>query len=364
MEIVIPLRVEAGVVRCCPTEMMHRVVVVLEHEVDVPLAAGSRAHRPCDLGQDVRLRVVTDRVHRIKAQPVEMEFRKPVERVVDVEVAHNAAVGTVEVDCRTPRRVMTLREELRCIQMEIVAVGAEVVVHDIEKHHQSACMRRLHEAPQIVGRAVRRLRREQQDAIVAPAAPARKLRHGHELNGRDAELRQVIQARFDGGERALMRKAADVEFVQHDFVPRPSLPAVILPLERQRIDDGARPVHVIGIEARCGIGDGVLTVDDEAVQAARARLRALDLEPAVGRRSHGMAHGGAGFMKAQRDFPSSRRPQPKPNPAIAQHFASEGHGVAPSHDAGRISRRSTSDRPVSGYFVPPAIGSRDPAPAS
>ena len=87
-----------------------------------------------ELGDEVQLAVVDDRVHGIEAQAVEAILLQPVERVVDEEVAHGAAVLAVEVDRRAPRRVMTVGEELRRVRVQLVAFRAEVVVDHVEQH--------------------------------------------------------------------------------------------------------------------------------------------------------------------------------------------------------------------------------------
>src|SRR6185437_6890687 len=88
------------------------IVVVLEHEMDRPLAAEAAAHRGRDLAQDVVGAAVLDRMHGVEAQSVEMIFLEPVERVLDEEVAHGPALGAVEIDRRAPWRPMTLGEEV------------------------------------------------------------------------------------------------------------------------------------------------------------------------------------------------------------------------------------------------------------
>jgi hypothetical protein len=66
-----------------------------------------------DLGDDARHRAVADRMHRVEPQPVEVVFVQPVERVVDVEVAHDARIAAVKVDRGAPRVLTPGVEELR-----------------------------------------------------------------------------------------------------------------------------------------------------------------------------------------------------------------------------------------------------------
>ncbi len=91
-------------------------------------------HGSRELAQEAWIRVVDDRVHGVEPQPVEVIFLEPVERVVNEELPHDSAVGVVEVHGVAPRCLVARREELRCIVAEIIAVGPEVVVDDVEQH--------------------------------------------------------------------------------------------------------------------------------------------------------------------------------------------------------------------------------------
>ena len=90
-------------------------------------------------------------------------------------------------------------EEVVGIGVQIVPVRPEVVVDDVEHHHQPARMRRVDEGLQIVRRAVGLVRRVEQDAIIAPAAIARELRERHQLDRRDAGLGEVVEPLGRGG---------------------------------------------------------------------------------------------------------------------------------------------------------------------
>src|SRR3954465_13064098 len=90
----------------------------------------------------------------------------------------------------------------------------------------------------------------------------------------------MMQFIDDAGVGALWREGADVQLVDHRLAPRPARPA-FLPAECARIDDFARPVDVLRLEARSGIGNEVLAVDAIAVQRARPGARLGALVPAV-----------------------------------------------------------------------------------
>ena len=95
-----------------------------------------------------------DRVYRIETQAVEMVFLQPVERIVDKEFPHGTAVFAVEIDALAPRRGVACAEKRGRIQVQIIAVGPEMIVDDIQQHHQPACVCGLHQSLQILGPAV------------------------------------------------------------------------------------------------------------------------------------------------------------------------------------------------------------------
>ena len=61
-------------------------------------------------------------------------------------------------------------------------------------------MRRVDQAPQVVGPPVAAGRGEQGDTVVAPVARPGKVGHRHELDGRDAEIAQIRQPVDDARE--------------------------------------------------------------------------------------------------------------------------------------------------------------------
>jgi hypothetical protein len=125
-----------------------------------------------------------------------------------------------------------------------------VVVDDVEAHREAEAVRFIDETPQIFGRSVRRVRREERDAVVAPSALACERRDRHELDHRDAELREVRETRANGVERAFGRERADVELV--DDVLRERSRDVRM-LERATRDDARATVNAFRKRARVWI---------------------------------------------------------------------------------------------------------------
>ena len=133
--------------------------------------------------------------------------------------------------------------------MKIVALRPEVVVDDVDQHHQSEVVGGVDEGLELLGRAVAGVGREGQHTVVAPAAPAREVGQGHQLDGRHAERRQLGQALERRGEAARLGERADMQLVDDRLVPRPAAPAGVAPVVGRGVDDDARAMHVVGIAA-------------------------------------------------------------------------------------------------------------------
>lgn len=87
------------------------------------------------------------------------------------------------------------------------------------------------------GRPIGVIGREQPYAVVPPITVAGEGVDRHQLDGGNAQVRQIIQF-FDGcTESPFMGESADVEFIQHHFFPRSPLPVLIRPGETQWVDD-------------------------------------------------------------------------------------------------------------------------------
>ena len=175
-------------------------------------------------------------MHRIEAQPVKAVVAEPVQRVFDGELAH---FRHAKVDGAAPGR-LRVGKNARCNAAEIIPFGPEVVVDDVEKHHQPARMRGVDQCLEILRPAVAGIRRERQHPVIAPVPAAGKIRQRHQLERGDARCGQVIEFLDRGAECALGRERADVNFREHRLMPGPSLPVRALPFISM-IDDFARP---------------------------------------------------------------------------------------------------------------------------
>ena len=178
---------------------------------------------------------------RVEPQRVDVVLVEPVQRVPDEEPAYLVASRAVDVDPVAPRRVMELAQ-VGAEALEVVALGPEVVVDDVEHDREAARVAGVDEAPEAVGAAVGRLGRPQVDAVVAPVARARELPHGHDLAGADAERDEVVEPLDRTVERAGLRERADVELVDHELRERGRAEPAVAPREGGRVDERRRSV--------------------------------------------------------------------------------------------------------------------------
>jgi len=91
------------------------IEVVLQNQVNLAIRPDGSPDRAGQLGENVRRGVVNDRVNCVQAQPIEMVFSQPVERVMDKEIPHGSAFIAIEVDGATPWCVVALGKKLRSI---------------------------------------------------------------------------------------------------------------------------------------------------------------------------------------------------------------------------------------------------------
>src|SRR5262249_17032935 len=152
--------------------------------------------------------IVNNGVNRIETQTVETIFLEPVERIVDEIIAHGPLR---EIDRGAPGGLAALGEKLRGIMVKIIPLGPEMIVDDVQHHHEAVSVRGVYEGLEIVGRPILRIGGEGQYTIIAPVARTRKIRNGHQFEGGDAEICERGKLGGDVVEATLRRERADVE---------------------------------------------------------------------------------------------------------------------------------------------------------
>ena len=206
---------------------------------------------------------------------------------------------------------------MRRVEAEIVSVRAEVIVDDIEEHHEPALVRGIDQRLQLIGRAVGTVGRKGQRAVVAPVARAGKIVDRHQLDGGDAEPRQAVEVGLHAGKAAAGPR---MQLIQHGLVPRPTLPFGMAPAIGIRIDHEARAVHVFGLRSGCRIRHRLARFETINIGRAGGGL-SLDFEPALGLRRHRRRPA----VDLEADLVLAGRPKPKARAVVAEIGRSEFH---------------------------------------
>jgi hypothetical protein len=110
-------------------------------------APGMGPHRCRELLEEVTRTLILKRVRGIETEAIEMVLPQPLERVRHEEVAHFCAVRAVEVYTVAPWTVVPVCKVVRAERVRVGAVGAKVVVDDVEKHRQAMLVRGVRQAP-------------------------------------------------------------------------------------------------------------------------------------------------------------------------------------------------------------------------
>ena len=173
-------------------------------------------------------------------RPSRWKSRDPVLGALAHPLADGVALLVVDVEARAPGRLVLVGEVRAEGHQRLGAGGADVVVDDVEDHGQARGVGGVDELLQAQRAAVGGLGGAQVDAVVAPAARARELGHGHQLDRGHAELGQLAQVRDRALERALGRERADVQLVDHGVLQAGDAEAAVGPLEGERVDDPRR----------------------------------------------------------------------------------------------------------------------------
>src|SRR5450631_1285561 len=150
----------------------------------------SLARSSCRLddGRDhVLVRTIRDRVDRVEAKAVEVEFVNPVRGVVNCQGTHAVRVRAIVVEPGTPFGLGFTgveRGKRRCV----VSRRPKVVVDDVEKDRQSKPMGVVHEMAQAVRGSIEVARSVPGDTVVSPTKGAVEFSHRHDFDAGNAKL--------------------------------------------------------------------------------------------------------------------------------------------------------------------------------
>src|SRR5262245_6596710 len=335
MVVVIPLRAVFSLRRIgARIEQARLVVVVLQDEMDrSPGGGGEMPDHAAEIMQDGRPAGLHQGMNRIEPQAVETIAPKPMQRIPDRE---GADLRNTIIDGMAPRR-MGGSEERRRITMQEVSFRAEMIVDDVEKHHQAARMRCVDQCAQVIGPAIGAVRRIEQDSVVSPVAPASEVGNRHQLDRRQSGLDHVIELLYRRAKRAAGGECADMKLQERRVLPRPPPPVICPPFEAVVIDHFAWPEYVLRLKVRGRIHNLDLGVNAILVERAGASARYREFVPALRLRVHRM-----GAIKHHVDAFRRRCPEAERNPTLAQLGAKAHacHHAAPENT--RIERGRAS----------------------
>ena len=239
--------------------------------MDVPAGfRGELAGGRAEIMQQRQPARLDDGVDGIEPQPVEAIVAQPGQRILDRK---GADFRHAIIDRAAPGR-LRFGEEGRRIAAEIIPLGAEMVIDDVEKHHQPAQMRLVDQRLEIVGPAIGAVGRVPQHAVIAPVARAGEIRQRHQFQRGDAGLCEMIEPVDHGAIGAFLGEGADMGLEDHGLLPRPPAPVRGAPWIGLVIDHLARAEDVFGLKGRRRIGHVDLVIDAEFVaRAGLARRR-------------------------------------------------------------------------------------------
>ncbi len=284
---------------------------------------------------------VVDGLGGVEPQAVQVVFVDPVGGVGDEQLAHLG--GTVEMDRPAPLVRVQVGEVAGRELIEVVAVGAKVVVDHVEDDGEAELVRAVDEPAEVVRLAVETGGSEQVDTVVAPAEPPRELGDRHHLQQRDAEIGEAGKPARRRRPGPLAGEGTDVHLVEHLPLPQRPAPAGVAPAVGRRVHHPRGTVRAIRLETRGGVGEGVAAVEAKAVEVAggrgggkareisAARL-ALELELEAGRPP-------AGRRERHRDAAPGRRPDAKPDAAARHHLGADRQPPLPASRRWRRNQR-------------------------
>ncbi len=279
MVIVIPLRTIFTLRRIGPRiEQARTIVVVLQDEMDYAPSGGSEVpNHAAQVIEDRGPSRFGDGMNGVEPKAVETIALEPMKRIADREGAdlRNAIIDSVSPRC------MGGSEECRRVAVEIITFRTEMIVDDIEKHHELAGMRFVDQHAQIIRPPIRAVRRIEQDTVVAPISPAGKVGDRHQFDRGHSGLNHVVELLDRGAERAARRERADVKLQNRRILPGPPAPLMCPPLESLVIDDFAWSEHILRLEVRGRVRNLHFTIDAILVKHTGARAWYRGFVPAL-----------------------------------------------------------------------------------
>ncbi len=145
VEVVIPLGVQAVSPKFPRADNARIIEVALGDDVDLPieplrLLVYGRGQLQKRMGGEIQ-----DAVDCIDPQGIDMKLRHPVQGILDEKTPNRIAVGSIEVDGRTPRGFVAIGE-IRTEIPQVITFWTQVVIHHIQHDGYSPPVARVHQA--------------------------------------------------------------------------------------------------------------------------------------------------------------------------------------------------------------------------
>ncbi len=283
VEVVVPEGVQSHAAAGWWIEQLNVLRLVFAEQND-RAGRGGGPRRCGDLGNDVWLTGVEETLRGIQPQAVQVELTDPARGVLRVELAHRAAARPVEVDRFTPFVLIAIGEVVGAEAAQVISIGPEMVVDDIENDAEPQGVGSIDEASKGVRLSIAMIGRKQADPVIAPVEATGKIGHRHDFEAGDAEPGKVRQFSRGGFESALLRERADVQFIEDLARERQPTPLPVMPFERIRVDHHRGPMRAARLKARTRIGIGAAIVEPVSIQRAHSPRLPQSREIAVGLR--------------------------------------------------------------------------------
>ncbi len=265
VEVVAPLRAQTVAARLGTANHLRIVEVALgDHDQPAAELPFETVDRAPELLEEVQRRLVVEGMNRVHAQPVGMIVAQPHTRVINEETSNFIASRAVEVDGRAPGRSVALGE-IGAELVEVVSLGAEVVVNDIYEDGEPLPMRRIDEPLDPVRATVSLVRGEEVDPVVSPPPRSGGGGKRHELHVGHAQVDEVVQSSGRRLERSFVGEGAGMKFVNERAGERHLLKPRITPPERIVAYPQRRAVHPFRLTLGPRIRPRISPVDGERV---------------------------------------------------------------------------------------------------
>src|ERR1700683_2548503 len=141
-----------------------------------------------------------------------MEVRDPFQRILDEISADLIALGVVEIDSLSPRRLVEVRE-IRTEISQVITLWTKMVVDHIEHYRDFEFMARVDQRFQPQRASVRSLDRIGVNSVISPVALSGKLSYRHQFDCRNAQIFERRKPRDNGVKGSLRRECSHMKLV-------------------------------------------------------------------------------------------------------------------------------------------------------